>query len=218
MNELIARDELGVFADKNGIARVDSLFVAQFFGKSHDKVIRDIRNLDCSHEFNIANFGDITYTDSRGRKQTAVSMTRDGFVFLVMGYRGKKAAQFKEAYIRRFNEMAAKIETRLSQKREYPRLTANIALIHEPPKPHHFINECDMLNRLVTGMSAKAFWEKHGIEKGASIRPYLTPEQAKLMDELQSVDVGFLIAYPDFQTRKAALTAYRDRRAALTAH
>ena len=30
---------------------------------------------------------------------------RDGFVFLVMGFTGKIAAKFKEAYIRQFNEM-----------------------------------------------------------------------------------------------------------------
>ena len=32
-------------------------------------------------------------------------MTKDGFTFLVMGYRGKKAAQFKEDYIKAFNAM-----------------------------------------------------------------------------------------------------------------
>jgi len=32
-------------------------------------------------------------------------MTKDGFVFLVMGYRGVKAAQFKETYIEAFNKM-----------------------------------------------------------------------------------------------------------------
>lgn len=216
VKELIARDDYGVFADGNATARVDSLVVARVFGKSHDKVIRDIQNLDCSAEFNAANFGDITYKDSRGRKQKAISMTRDGFTFLVMGYRGKKAAQFKEAYIKRFNEMEALIKTRLSQKEDFRILTEHIALIHDEPKAYHFSNECDMINRLVTGMSAKRFREAHGIAKGESVRPYLTPDEARMMDDLQRVDVGFLLAIPDFQERKAALTAYRDRRKALT--
>lgn len=34
-------------------------------------------------------------------------MTKDGFVFLVMGFTGKKAAAFKEAYIAEFNRMEA---------------------------------------------------------------------------------------------------------------
>ncbi|EOT9412018.1 Rha family transcriptional regulator, partial [Escherichia coli] len=31
--------------------------------------------------------------------------TRDGFAFLAMGFTGKRAAQFKEAYINAFNQM-----------------------------------------------------------------------------------------------------------------
>lgn len=40
-------------------AAVTSLDVAETFGKTHDKVMRDIRELGCSQEFNAANFGDI---------------------------------------------------------------------------------------------------------------------------------------------------------------
>ena len=72
-----------------------------------------------------------------------------GFVFLVMGYRGKKAATFKEAYIRRFNEMEEFIKYLLEARSEFPLLTANIQLIKENPKPYHFSNECDMLNHIV---------------------------------------------------------------------
>lgn len=82
MKELIARDDLGVFADGDATARVDSLFVARVFGKAHDKVIRDIRKLDCSAEFNAANFGDISYTDSQGRK-AALTAYRDKRAALV---------------------------------------------------------------------------------------------------------------------------------------
>lgn len=41
-------------------AAVTSLDVAETFGKAHDKVMRDIRELGCSQEFNAANFGDIS--------------------------------------------------------------------------------------------------------------------------------------------------------------
>ena len=43
---------------------VTSLDVAETFGKAHDKVMRDIRELGCSAEFNIANFGDISKAKS----------------------------------------------------------------------------------------------------------------------------------------------------------
>ena len=180
MKEIVPKDSYGIFADSNDTARVDSLFVAKFFGKRHDNVLADIDRLECSEEFNLLNFKEIKYKDSQGRKQKAVAMTKDGFTFLVMGYRGKKAAKFKELYIRRFNEMEQYIKTLVSARNEFPLLTENIKLLHENPKPYHFSNECDMINRLVLGVSAKQFRQSNGIEKHDSIRPYLTAEQIKL--------------------------------------
>ena len=84
-------------------------------------------------------------------------MTRDGFVFLVMGYTGKKAAQFKEFYIKRFNEMEAQIKALVNARQQFPKLTRMVKAIHENPRPYHYSNECDLLNRIVLGMSAKQF-------------------------------------------------------------
>lgn len=41
---------------ENGKAMTTSLKVAEVFGKRHDAVVRDIRNLDCSAEFKSHNF------------------------------------------------------------------------------------------------------------------------------------------------------------------
>ena len=60
-------------------------------------------------------------------------------------------------------------------------------------------------------MSAKQFREAHGIEKGKSIRPYLTAEQIDLMEKLQKVDVGLLVAVPDFEQRKQFLEKYKQQ-------
>lgn len=208
MKQLIPMDTYGVFADTHDTARVDSLYVAKFFEKRHDNVLADIRNLDCSEAFRLLNFKESSYKNEQGKKQPCVDMTRDGFTFLAMGYRGKKAAYFKELYIRRFNEMESFINTLITARREFPLLTENIKLLHENPKPYHFSNECDMLNRIVTGMSAKQFREKHGIAKGESIRPFLTEEQIEMLDKLQKADVGLLIAVPDYEQRKRQLEWY----------
>lgn len=211
MKELIPKDDYGVFADGKDTARVDSLYVAKVFGKEHKTVLRTIENLGCSEEFNQHNFVPITYKDSKGRKQRAYAMTRDGFTMLIMGFTGKKAMQFKEAYIKRFNEMEEFIKTLVATRQEFPLLTENIKLLHENPKPYHFSNECDLINRLVTGMSAKQFREAHGLKKGESIRPHLTAEQIVLMDKLQKADVGLLIACPEYDQRKQLLTKYKEQ-------
>lgn len=87
------------------------LIVAEVFGKEHNKVVRDIETLSCSPKFNAANFGVIGYTDSRGRIQKAYEMTKDGFSFLVMGYTGAKAGEFKERFINEFNKREALLKS-----------------------------------------------------------------------------------------------------------
>lgn len=129
-----------------------------------------------------------------------------------MGYRGKKAAAIKEAYIKRFNEMERFIKTIVECRHEFPLLTENIKLVHDNPRQYHFSNECDMLNRIVIGMTAKKFREIQGLNKGTSIRPYLTPEQVDLLDTLQKVDAGLLISTPDFEQRKRYLEWYVHKR------
>lgn len=211
MKQLIPADDYGVFVDSHDTARVNSLMVAEMFGKRHDKVLRDIRELDCSEEFRLSNFGESSYLNEQNKKQPCYDMTRDGFVFLVMGYRGKKAAQFKELYIKRFNEMEKFIKTLVETRRDYPLLTENIKLLHENPRPYHFSNERDMINRLVVGMTAKQFRQKHGLKKGESIRPYLTDEQIKLMNTLQKVDIGLMVSEPNYEARKRHLEWYKTK-------
>ncbi|HAK3332663.1 TPA: Rha family transcriptional regulator [Salmonella enterica] len=85
-----------------------SIAVANFFGKQHKNVLQKIRSLDCSPVFMTANFSAVAITTQAGfdeRETEAYEMTKDGFVFLVMGFTGKKAAAFKEAYIAEFDRM-----------------------------------------------------------------------------------------------------------------
>ncbi|MEO0955703.1 MAG: phage regulatory protein/antirepressor Ant, partial [Pseudomonadota bacterium] len=90
----------------DGKPMADSLTVAEVFGKRHDDVMRAVRNMDCSSEFRDRNFAGSTYRPENGRRDYPLyNMTRDGFTFLVMGFTGAKAAQWKEAYIDAFNKL-----------------------------------------------------------------------------------------------------------------
>ncbi|MCM3191333.1 phage regulatory protein/antirepressor Ant [Bacillus subtilis] len=88
----------------------DSLTVAEVFGKRHDTVLRDIRNLDSSKEFNLHNFAEVEYQDNKNRTYKKYLIKRDGLTFLVFGYTGAKAALFKEKYISEFNRMEAELK------------------------------------------------------------------------------------------------------------
>lgn len=216
MKELISKDEYGIFVDSSGTARVDSLFVAEYFEKNHKEVLRDIRNLlasdsGLSAEFGLSNFALSSYTNNQNKKQPCYSMTRDGFTVLAMGYNGPKAMKFKEVYIQRFNDMEKFIKTLMSAREEFPLLTEHIKLLHDNPKPCHYSNECDMINRIVLGVTAREFRLLNGIEKGKSIRPYLTKKQVDMLEKLQKVDVGLLVAFPNYEDRKTRLEWYKAK-------
>ncbi|EJS4721533.1 Rha family transcriptional regulator [Salmonella enterica] len=89
----------------NGQAVTSSLAIANYFTKRHDDVLKKIRALECSPEFSARNFAGAEYTDDQGKLRPCYNITRDGFAFLAMGFTGKRAAQFKEAYINAFNQM-----------------------------------------------------------------------------------------------------------------
>lgn len=107
----LAQPEIRVI---NGQAVTSSLAVADYFTKRHDDVLKKIRALDCSPEFTARNFAVSDYTDASGRKLPCYNITRDGFAFLAMGFTGKRADQFKEAYINAFNQMEKRCITALS--------------------------------------------------------------------------------------------------------
>lgn len=96
---------------KHGEAFTTSRQVAELFGKDHRNVLRAIRLLDCDEEFTALNFELTDFIDKNGDPRPEYLMTKDGMVFLVMGFTGKQAAQFKLLYIRAFNWMADQIRT-----------------------------------------------------------------------------------------------------------
>lgn len=88
-----------------------SRLIAKTFGKNHQHVLRDIKNLECSEQFSLSNFGQSTYTNERGKLLPEFHVTKNGFTILAFGYTGEKAMQFKENYIERFDQMEASLKT-----------------------------------------------------------------------------------------------------------
>jgi len=212
MKELIPMNEYGLFADKKETARVSSLYVAEAFEKRHDNILRDIKELldpksGLSEGFGLLNFEESSYLNSQNKRQPCYMLTRDGFTMLVMGYTGEKAMRFKELYISRFNEMEAQIKELLFVRKEFPEITRYIKMSHESPQPYHYSNEANLLYLVSIGKTAKQYREDHDLEKGENIRPHLKKEQLMLLERLQHIDVGLLIAGLSYSERKKKLEA-----------
>jgi Rha family phage regulatory protein len=115
-----------VFVDKNQ-AVTTSLIVAEVFGKEHARVMRDIRELGCSEEFRVGNFAESSYVNSQNKEMPMYHMNKKGFTLLAMGYTGKEAMKFKEAYIDQFEKMEEELKKpRVLSERE--QLIASIKL------------------------------------------------------------------------------------------
>jgi Rha family phage regulatory protein len=97
-----------------------SLVISQQFQKQHKDVLKAIANLDCSDEFRQRNFAPtVQYranpTGGNGIPSKIYEMTKDGFMYLAMGFTGAKAAQWKERFIAEFNRMADMLNNRPAQ-------------------------------------------------------------------------------------------------------
>lgn len=109
-------------SENDGKIVTTSLQVAEVFNKLHRHVLRDIRNLECSSKFQESNFG-LSFYHSKllnggYKKQPMYYITKDGFTFLAMGFTGKVAARFKEAYINAFNEMEKRLAGAMIKENE----------------------------------------------------------------------------------------------------
>ena len=111
--ELFPVSTNGLVSVVNNKVVTTSLQVSKVFEKTHYNVLRDIRNLECSSDFQAFNFECSFYLrklpNNATKKEPMYYLTRDGFTFLAMGFTGKIAAKFKEAYINAFNEMENKL-------------------------------------------------------------------------------------------------------------
>lgn len=189
---------------QNGEVVVSSLDVAERFGKRHDHVLRDIETLIGG----LPKSGDtqtMFHLDSYTNKQNGQSypiylMNRDGFSLLVMGFKGKKALDWKLKYIKAFNRMEKELnevraETirheaiRLAGKEARKELTANIAKF-----------KCEGYGQRMTGITIgkwtnyiylAVFGMKANEIKNTfdikSIRDYLDPDELAKVDGAETM-------------------------------
>ena len=93
-------DELVYLENEEAVC--SSLDVASHFGKQHGHVIRSIEEIkkNSSVQNWTQSFREVSYKDKSGKTNKMYLMNRDGFSFLVMGFTGKKANDWKWQYIR----------------------------------------------------------------------------------------------------------------------
>lgn len=172
---------------KEEVTVVTSLDIAETFGKRHDNVLKDIRELECSKEFRLLNFEESSYTNVQNKKQPMYYMTRDGFTLLVMGYTGEKAMKFKESYIRQFSVMEKLLKEKFVERqkgitvRHIVTDSIKRAKENERMHGHAYSLYTDMIYKALFDKSAKQLRREFGIDKSDDLRDYFT------LEELQTI-------------------------------
>ena len=187
--------------------------IARYFGRDHDKIVKRIENLDCSDDFLTRNFQRVQYRH-RGNEYGSYEVTKDGFVFLAMGFTGKKAAAFKENYIAQFNYMAGWMAERLDAKVEHKSMAdamkGYIERTGDNQKGYAYSNECTFLNRMVLGMHPPVWAKQKGIP-AKQVRDHMNADQLALLAYLESRDCALLDLDTGTDERKAKLTELAQR-------
>lgn len=102
---------------ENGEPMTTSLKIAEMFGKRHSDVIRDIREgiqkieeADPDANLRSAKFEETSYIDSNAQERTMFKLNKNAMIFVVMGYKTKKATRIKLEYIASFDDMQKQLE------------------------------------------------------------------------------------------------------------
>ena len=199
---------------KETVPMTDSLKVADVFGKRHKNIIQAVKELDCSEEFRRLNFQPSYYLNEQNKRQPKFNMTQDGFTFLVMGFRGKKAAEFKEAYIKQFNEMREWIS-----KREH--LSTNQHILNDAIQMRfdgeHFAysRENNLVYIVALGATRKKWLADNLYPNDVEIRECLNAKQLKLVELLTIENAVFIklgMNYTDRKTRLLETALHFERK------
>ncbi len=173
--------------------------VAEFFGKEHKNVLRDIENIGCSENFRKLNFELSEYkVNSNNKTYHEYNMTRDGFTLLVMGYTGEKAMQFKEMYINAFNEMEKELKRIYDERRQWEIERAKGVLVRHiltdtikmkiadsPHKKFMYPNYTKLIYKTLFGKPLKELLKEYKVKPKETIRDYLISEQLKGVESME---------------------------------
>lgn len=209
MNELIVIEKSVFMKDEN--VYTTSLDVANVFSKRHDHVLNAIKtykNDESMVEFTHPNFRLSRYQDNSGRYNKCYNLTKDGLVFLVMGFTGSKANKFKIAYINRFNEMEKCLVPRSDLKVNYRPSCGVLAQHIRPIKKFTYASCTNFLTYLVTGSTStelKAFNKRKGIK--GSVRDNLSQDHLIKLLELEKYREQLLLSGVDYKLVKKLLYA-----------
>lgn len=203
MNELVRLTTQDV---GKGIPITDSLIVAEGFKKTHNSVLRDIRNLEkelkeslSKEELALYSFGQSNYKNSQNKDMPFYYMSEEFFIMLVMGYRTKEAYKMKHKFIEAFlflkKELKARKETRhigVSFRKSLTETIKNCVTDEGNFKKFAYSNYSKLVYKKITGKTVKKIKEERNIPENKNVRDYFSIDELEKIQELESKIANFI--------------------------
>lgn len=216
--EVVSLSNVEVMADVSLLQKTDELFfnatlIAKQFGKKPDDFLRlqatkeYIEEVLSDSQVGISRLEDLVRT-THGGKFKGTWLHQE----LAYEFAGWLSATFRRNLHKwadnRVKEEYQRKQHRLELKTGFLPLTNAIQSAHTDLKPYHFSNECDLINRLVTGLPAKTFKQVRGVD---SVRDGLTAAESQLMDKLQAQNTSLIELGFSYDERKCLLQKQADK-------
>ena len=186
----------------------------------HNDFLRKVRKT--ADELGLRNISQSSYRNSQNKKQPMLLLDKETCFIMV----ASETPKVLQAIIKRWLELesaeaarstakAMDAENRAALRMEYRPMTDALKSVREDigkeTKAHHYSNEADMINRIVTGYPAKKFKSVHEMPE-SNLRDLLTPIQKQAMLSLQKANTVYLEEGLSFDERKERLNALFNRR------
>lgn len=190
------------------VTSMSSLEIAELTGKEHKNVMVDIRNMFDELGILAADFSAVRL--SRGKEYEYFNLPKRETLILVSGY----SVAMRSTIIDRWQELESlhqgRLEARNRARLEAPLMTKSLQDLRsregkESP-PHVFVNEHNMIYKIVLGFTATQYKDENGLSPDTGLRDILNPEEIKAVECLQRHDITLSELGFGFKQRKAELT------------
>lgn len=152
-----------------------------------------------------------SYIDNMNRTQKEYLLTRDGFSFIVMGFTGKEADEWKLKYIEAFNKMEAHLKEQNSKPLPANYKQALIQLLEQVEQNEKLLDEVDRYQRFLcekTGCLTKTELATRLDTKAQTLAVAL--KKNGIYTPTSQVSLDFLKQYPNVKLIIDKINTYTD--------